>query len=195
MNACQFLFTVCSLRLADCFLRFAVCGFYTCREGRGTWHQDELCARTYRNIFNTKLYICNSFLIPNYIYVIHLFDALRIRTRRSSLQSDPGGINPKLCALNPKPYALNPKQGIDFMYVGRPPYPGAPPFNALSGGLRYSNDKLTLSSILNMAQVFFIYFQGGLRHSDDNLTLSSILIMAQDFSLKQMKTNKKVLHL
>jgi len=40
------------------------------------------------------------------------------------------------------------------MYVGRPPYPGALPFNALSGGLRYSNDKLTLSSILNMAQVF-----------------------------------------
>lgn len=43
--------------------------------------------------------------------------------------------------------------GIDYMYIGRPPYPGAPPFNALSGGLRYSSDKLALSSVLNMAQL------------------------------------------
>ena len=28
--------------------------------------------------------------------------------------------------------------GVDFLYLGRPPYPGAPPFSSLTAGLRYS---------------------------------------------------------
>ena len=37
--------------------------------------------------------------------------------------------------------------GVDFLYLGRPPYPGAPPFSSLTAGLRYSTarDQVLLS--------------------------------------------------
>ena len=32
--------------------------------------------------------------------------------------------------------------GVDFLYLGRPPYPGAPPFSSLTAGLLYSTARL-----------------------------------------------------
>jgi len=42
--------------------------------------------------------------------------------------------------------------GLDFLYIGRPPYPGVPPIAHLTGGLRYATERLALSSSLNLSQ-------------------------------------------
>lgn len=42
--------------------------------------------------------------------------------------------------------------GIEFLYMGRPPQPGIPPLSFLTAGLRYSTERLALSSSVNLSQ-------------------------------------------